>query len=456
MKQIRSTRGQALILMTLAAVGLFAITGLAIDGSAKFSDRRHAQNAADTAAMAGALALARGDPAWEYAAEQRAFQNGYDDDHVRNDVWIYNPPITGVYADCSDWVHFDCHDYIQVIIDSNVDTYFARVIGINQTHNHVEAVASIVRRREIGTSIFGGNAVVALRPDDCALMAQGNSNVTINGGGLYSNSDDPSCSFQAASCASILDVNTASGTQGNVTMVGGYNAHLGCMPQANLVQTTEQQLPFPPPFPEIPPPSVCSAPLTSAPSGNTVTLSPGHYSAMPPRPSIKNTTLQPGVYCIDTTMRANSGEIIKVEGTLGTPPTPPPPGVFLYFKSGGSFTFNGGSTVQLWGINDANVALDPTTALYKGYLIYLAPNYASGTPTTCTINGNTNDKFIGTIYAPYCNVTLDGTSDPTGFQTQVIGYTVKFAGGANVVLNYTAGSSPLSSLVIPLQVGLTR
>ena len=39
-------RGQALIVITLAAVGLFAVTGLAIDGSAKFSDRRHAQNAA--------------------------------------------------------------------------------------------------------------------------------------------------------------------------------------------------------------------------------------------------------------------------------------------------------------------------------------------------------------------------------------------------------------------------
>src|SRR6266536_6197264 len=64
-------RGQALILITLAAVGLFAITGLAIDGSAKFSDRRHAQNAADTAALAGALARIKNDPsqpAWNIIA----------------------------------------------------------------------------------------------------------------------------------------------------------------------------------------------------------------------------------------------------------------------------------------------------------------------------------------------------------------------------------------------------
>src|ERR1043166_5008772 len=49
-------RGQALVLIALAAIGLFAIAGLAIDGSAKYSDRRHAQNAADTAALAGAYA----------------------------------------------------------------------------------------------------------------------------------------------------------------------------------------------------------------------------------------------------------------------------------------------------------------------------------------------------------------------------------------------------------------
>ena len=48
-------RGQALILIALAAVGLFGMTGLAIDGGMVFSDRRNAQNAADTAALAGAL-----------------------------------------------------------------------------------------------------------------------------------------------------------------------------------------------------------------------------------------------------------------------------------------------------------------------------------------------------------------------------------------------------------------
>ena len=88
-------RGQALILIALAGIALFGIAGLAIDGSAKFSDRRHAQNAADTASLAGALTLARNGTASAcstssgysnsaacldiiYAAWDRAQENGYD------------------------------------------------------------------------------------------------------------------------------------------------------------------------------------------------------------------------------------------------------------------------------------------------------------------------------------------------------------------------------------------
>jgi putative Flp pilus-assembly TadE/G-like protein len=49
-------KGQALILIALAAIGLFTFSALAIDGSRVYSDRCHAQKAVDAAALAGALA----------------------------------------------------------------------------------------------------------------------------------------------------------------------------------------------------------------------------------------------------------------------------------------------------------------------------------------------------------------------------------------------------------------
>ncbi|HEY5668948.1 MAG TPA: Tad domain-containing protein, partial [Anaerolineales bacterium] len=51
-------KGQALVLITLAMVVLLGFTALAIDGGMVYSDRRHAQNAADASSLAGGSAAA--------------------------------------------------------------------------------------------------------------------------------------------------------------------------------------------------------------------------------------------------------------------------------------------------------------------------------------------------------------------------------------------------------------
>jgi hypothetical protein len=442
-------RGQALILIALAGIALFGIAGLAIDGSAKYSDRRHAQNAADTAALAGALGLARSETHWDLNALDRAMDNGYDDNHVSNEVEVYNPPISGTFSDCSD-VHFDCNDYVQVIITSHIDTWFMRVLGFQKTTNIVQAVASKLSSDNMYD--IGGNAVVALAPNGCALMSQGNTSLTVIGGGLFSNSDDPTCSFKKDTCAGTTNIDAdTNGTEGTITMVGGASINTGCPPDAGLAPAGTKQLPFPPPYEEIAPPAECSQPLVNI-TGNpsSVTLSPGHYAQMPPKNNMKDILLEPGVYCIDTEIRIGSqASFIINNGTFHSTP-----GVFLYLQPGGSFTFNGGSTVQIWGINQANVDLDSNLLPYKGFLIYAAPDYASGTPVNCTINGGALSMFQGTIYAPYCNITVNGGSGSTGFQSQIIGYNVKFSGTSEVILNYDSNSSPVWN--IPLQVGLSK
>ena len=450
-------RGQALILIALAGIALFGIAGLAIDGSAKYSDRRHAQNAADTASLAAALKLAREPgatcgpsvPQWRCAALDRALENGYDNNLVSNTVEVYNPPFSGTFSDCSD-VHFDCYDYVQVIITSHVDTWFMRVLGIGQTTNVVQAVASKLSSDDVYD--IGGDAVVALSPDGCALMSQGNTTLTVIGGGMFSNSDDATCSFKKDTCAGSTTVDAdTSGTQGTITMVGGASINTGCPPDAGLAPAGGKQIPFPPPYAEIPEPDECSTAGGKTSTSTTTTLTPGYFDKIPGTgPTWKNhVVLTPGVYCIGSVLSTNASEILTVSGTYGVTP-----GVFIYIKPGGSFTFNGGSGVQLWGISDAQTVADPDLEPYQGFLLYVAPDYASGTPANCKINGHSGDAFMGSIYAPYCNITIDGTSGSSGFQTQLIGYNVKFAGGSNVVLNYSAGSAGL--LEIPLQVGLSR
>src|SRR6266540_1659889 len=154
-----SQRGQALVMIALAAIGLFAFTALAIDGSSIFSDRRHAQNAADTGVLQAALTKVRTDPThpssqWELDGLARARSNGYDDNGMTNDVLFYNPPISGPYQGND--------QYIQVKIRSDVKLFFARIVGWQILTKRVDAVAR-ASVPEV-TTWFDGQALVSTMP----------------------------------------------------------------------------------------------------------------------------------------------------------------------------------------------------------------------------------------------------------------------------------------------------
>src|SRR5512140_1204805 len=93
---LHQPRGQALILIVFAIVALVAITGLAVDGGNSYADRRRAQNAADSAALAGALGRLNNE-AWLDTIHKIATTNGYNNDGKNNSVEVYSPPISGAY-----------------------------------------------------------------------------------------------------------------------------------------------------------------------------------------------------------------------------------------------------------------------------------------------------------------------------------------------------------------------
>src|SRR5512143_2476853 len=108
-------RGQVLIIFVFAIIGLIGMTGLAIDGGNVYSDRRHAQNAADTAALAGALMKVNQEKGGATgctnisggttcgslvlnSAMDMAADNRYSSDIVHNTVEVHIPPIDGPYS----------------------------------------------------------------------------------------------------------------------------------------------------------------------------------------------------------------------------------------------------------------------------------------------------------------------------------------------------------------------
>jgi hypothetical protein len=298
-------RGQALILITLAAIGLVGITGLAIDGSAKFSDRRHAQNAADAAALAGALAKANAESAGDDAATvwtelstaalDRAADNDYDGNLVSNVVEVYSPPVSGPY------IGKDL--YVQVIITSYVDTFFSKVLGIAQTQNVVQATALAGK----GGSIAYGASVVAMNPNpNCSsgggsgggsFDVGGNGEIHLSGGGMFVNSS-ASCGYSQTSCSVLLTMDSGVGISS-----AGSAINQTCGTPAPQSTTAEPILiPDGIVYPDKPAECGMAAPAPTHLGGNDWRIYPGYYTDFPQAGLIgnnKNIELASGVYCVD-------------------------------------------------------------------------------------------------------------------------------------------------------------
>ena len=434
-------QGQALILIALAAIGLFGVVGLAIDGSVKFSDRRHAQNAADAAALAGALALGneKTDPVldangnvigieWKLDALNIAADNGYDGDIVSNTVQVYRCDETG--SSCGPYAGSTL--YVQVIITSNVNTYFARVIGINQIHNTVQAVALAKR----GGPLFNGSSIVSLDPHSgCpgSLTVGGNGTVTLDGGGMFVNSDSSDCAFEQQGCSLNLQING-----GGISSVGDGNIDFDACYTGATDTTTYNADPIQ--FPtdvEMPAePTECTSPAGWFSSDATTTyLHPGRYNEFPPK-SGGGITVQdhifmyPGIYCVNNVVKLNDQHLV-IDGD----------DVTIYIRPGYDFS-----------IENGEFHLTATTSgEYQGYLVIVATDF-SGSPTSCKIDGNANDSYTGTIFAPYCNVTINGTANSTAYNGQIVGYDVKLNGSSNMSFTY----DPDDNAKTKRKVGLMR
>lgn len=380
-------RGQALILIAAGILAMVLIVGLGVDVGNAFSDRRRAQNAADTAAMTAALAFVTGDPQWIAAGQSIAAANGYS-----SGVEIIRPPTSGYYAGNT--------DYIEVQIVSTVPTTFSRVFNITEITNRVRAVAHA--KPPLPKPLYDGNAVVGLAPHECsAVKYQGNANTTLVGSGLFVNSDCETAAFFNNSSAATLTAPYLNSVGGVTYKPGAINAP---------ITTGNNQYSYPPTY-AMPHPS-CLA--NSTQYGNVLT--PGFWDpskgSFPP----KNVTqLESGVYCIFGDFVMNAGDVLVGQDVV-------------IFMINGDVIWNGGAELHL----DA-----PNTGPFKGLLLY-AP---ISNQATIQINGNANSTFSGTFLAPASDIIVKGTGSATGIDSQIIGYTVDLSGDSATRIVYNESSN---------------
>jgi hypothetical protein len=412
-------RGQALVMIALAAIGLFAFTALAIDGSAIFSDRRHAQNAADTGVLQAALTKVRGGD-WETAGLARAESNGYDDNGITNDVLFYSPPIDGPYQGND--------QYIQVKIRSDVKLFFARIIGRQKATNHVEAIARAAVPEV--TTWYDGKALVSTMkgcrssgdPHD-PFVVGGNGTTIINNSGIFVNSTcDPAFEDNGNS-------NLVTTSQG-VCVVGGVQAGVnGVTPPpddycGSQIDPAKYQLLNP----------VCAQEGSITGSGGDYEAWPGYFNrtgnqTFPDKSPTGTLKLNKGIYCLENGFVLNGNWNITTDLDGDGQHDPESEGV-LFFIPDGDVIFNGGSELHLHAVSSL---VDNFPERFLNYLIYIPPTNEANV----TITGNNGSTFTGTILAPSSHITLDGSGNTFALDTQIIGYdnTITGSGYINITFN---------------------
>lgn len=436
MKSNRHEKGQAIILIAFAIVALIGFAALAIDGGRVLSDRRHAQNAADTAAYAAALAKIKSQD-YSQAGKNRAVTNGYDNNGTSNIVEVNLCSDAGV--SCVLPTGEAPADYIRVKITSHVQTIFARVLGIQQLTNRVQAVAKATT--PVISSWFNGKALVSTM-EGCKgengdpnnpFTVGGNGTTIVNNSGIFVNS---ACSVAFVDNGNSNLVTTTQGT----CVVGGIQSGVnGVTPPpvghcGTQIDINNYVLPNPEED------GYCDQPGTITGSNGDYVATPGYFNKtgnktfpdVSPSGTLK---LQKGVYCFYNGISLNANWEITTDLDENGSHDSATEGVFFYVP-GGDITFNGSSTLDLHAI-DSN---DYPSTIQK-YLFYVPLTNSANV----TITGNNGSVYTGTVLAPTSHCTLDGSGNTFSLDTQLICYDTTITGSGYIDITHTDANNAVTT-----------
>ena len=403
-------------------------TALAIDGGLVYSDRRHAQNAADASSLAGGAAAAMrlenqyityqewkcNDPgvrSAEAAAEASAIERATSNDFAIDDDMSDNHGVTTECGsqDNGTWVD----NYIDVItnITKDTPTAFAQFVFNGPLRNTVDAVTRVRPRSPVAV----GNAVVALR-EDCpnsntgGVHFDGTSDIIVTGGGIFSNA----CMVAGGNPG--ITVN-----DGGIACTGG-----GCYTSngnpAISPAPDEGTVPLPR-FTFLVPPPDCSALANDYGShSGGGTIQPGRYSQIRVTGGGSNLVMEPGLYCVSGGVRFNGGTITG-------------DGVTIFIENG-DFDTSGNVFVDLIAppANETDCTVCPPAL--PGVLIYLP----EGNDGEVSLLGTSDSEYLGLVYAPDGMIEAGGSgSELSEIHAQLVGDTVKLHGTTTVNITFDDG-----------------
>ncbi|HVN68618.1 MAG TPA: Tad domain-containing protein [Candidatus Binatia bacterium] len=382
----RHEKGQIIPLVAISLTVLMGFGGLAVDHGYWEYTLRQQQNAADSAAIGGAQALANAGCPASSAAQTAALADAASNGYGSTGITVSNPPTTGAYSgnNCAVMVS---------IANQKKPSFFSRVLGYNQMYESTTATAQLVANNPTcmymlsttGTTQFNG------------------ANITATGCGISVNG--------TFTCGSNTITASSIGYAGSAPSCGSAKFS-AATPAPQVAQTN--------PCPEIAgcaylasnPPPVTNCKTLNANMNDSI--SPGCYNALTVG-TCGTVTLQPGLYVLNGTSDFSNTNFVGN-------------GVTFYVTNSGTppdFSQSGTATLT-----------PPTTGNYKNVLYYQVPTNTKAPNFSGPMN------FSGLVYAPSATgVAFDGAKGT---------YSVVVFGSAklNSTTAYTFASPPPSATIV--------
>lgn len=448
----KSQGGQALLLFVLSVPLLFGMVGLAFDIGFLEMMQRRAQTAADAGAIAGAIGLPYSEVT--AGADAGAAANGFPS----SSVTVHNPPTLGPHAggSCSGSSPSANCNYVEVIVQQSVPTFFLRVINIASSTN--------VAARAVATNL-SGDCIFALNPTASgALTIEPFALVDIN----------------APACAMIIDSNSSSAfsaaldivniTTSQTSIVGNYSCFIAIctFTPAPIIGATALSDPLA--YLPVPTLGGCTGAGTSLSySTGTHTVTPASHCYNVTITGAANVTFNPGAYTSITvngafapTLTFNAGTYtIEGSGSLnltGSGATVTGTGVTFYLghSATGGLHLYAGDNVSVFNYMKLTA---PTTGTYAGILFFQDRGNASN---ACiggcggSVSGIFNFLQVqGALYFSDAQLTMDGCCQYTTSNSYYTAYEIVVANKIAIAWDWfnddyssLPGGSPIKKTVL--------
>ena len=399
----RRDAGYVGLAMAGSLVMFCGFLGLAIDVGMIYYDKGRMQAAADSAALAGAREVLRGNySSVTSAAQTEATTNGYTTGSDGATVTVNNPPLSGD--------HIGSSLYVEAIVKRSEPTFFTNVLGLNAIDVSARAVAGLETK---GTCIY-------------VLDPSGHPALSVGGGGVL----NIPCAVVVNSTDSSAIV-TSGGSCINATEIdvtGNYKA--GCYsptPTTGVDPSDDPLLYLTAPTAA----ATCDAAHTNySLTSGTASITAGTYCATGSNAAItvKDATLNlgPGTYILKGGGLSVSKSTSTVNGT----------GVTIYNTCASGSCANdttGHAPISFSGGANANLTA-PTSGSYNNILFFVDRNAPAA--DTNTFSGGTYG-LEGTVYATTQEVLFSSGSTSTALNINVVSDLLFFTGGSTLNLNHT-------------------